>query len=130
MTDAACAAEVAAAIANLCDEFPGTAAVSDGSGGAYVDVPDIGIGPRWTPEVITVRFQISYNYPDAAIYPFFAPAGLRRAEGTWPSNMTEGVPFNGETAIQISLRANRWHPGTDTANGAVHQVRKWLMEVP
>jgi hypothetical protein len=123
-------AEVQAAIEALVDEFPGTAATPDGNGGAFVSVPELRIGPSWTPSVIILKLQLTYNYPDAAIYPFYAPQELQRTQGAWPGNMARGASFNGESLIQISLRANRWHPATDTAVGAVHQVGKWLREVP
>lgn len=100
----------------------------DGGGGAYITVKSVDIGPRWSPEFADIAFQIAFNYPFAAIYPFYASAELARLDGgPWPPAL-QRVGWREQQVTQISLRANRWNPRVDTAAGALAQVRHWFRE--
>ncbi|HEV7492460.1 E2/UBC family protein [Baekduia sp.] len=122
---------VARAIDELKAEFGAEAVASkpDGDGGAFVRVSDLDFGPQWRVSLAELRFHLPYNYPDAAIYPYYLLSDLERLEGNWPDNVRRGVGFDGGTYIQASLRFNRWNPGIDTAAGAVHEVCEWLRTV-
>jgi Prokaryotic E2 family E len=96
-----------------------------GDGGAIVVVHDLDLGASWQPAVIDLTFQIPYNYPFAAIYPYYAAGGLRRTDGQGETAL-QPASWRGQPHTQISLRANRWSPQVDTALGAVVQVQDWF----
>lgn len=101
----------------------------DGAGGAYVTVREIDIGERWTPRFVPLSFQLAFNYPHAAVYPYYCPAGVARVGGGgWPAAM-QPTTWCGEPMMQISLRANRWSPACDSAAGAIAQVRHFFQTV-
>jgi hypothetical protein len=101
-----------------------------GDGGAILTIRDLDIGERWRPNPIDLTFEIAFNYPYAAIYPFYTTPELTRTDGgPWPSAL-QRVGWRGAQRTQISLRANRWNPQVDTALGAVIQVRQWFVKVP
>jgi hypothetical protein len=117
--------EIGQAIGELEAEFPGVIWEPDGQGGAYVTVPGIELGEQWSPRTADLTFQIAFNYPDAAIYPFYLPAPLERFDGSWPQAL-QLVQWRDRNVIQLSLRANRWQPTVDTALGATIQVQDWF----
>ena len=119
------AASVAAAIDELERDFGNVTYEPDGSGGAYVGVGDIDAGPLWVPRLIPVEFHVQFNYPYAAIYPYYTTDELRRVDGSSP-NALQRVDWRGRRVVQISLRATRWQPNIETASSALAQVRHWL----
>lgn len=127
MTAGTISAPVETAIADLEREYD-VIVEPDGSGGAIVTVSPIDLGPKWLPQSIDLIFATAFNYPFAAIYPFYAePALSRTDDGAWPSAL-QRVSWRGRDVTQISLRANRWNPNVDTAIGAVAQVAHWFRE--
>jgi hypothetical protein len=113
---------VQGAIAELTESFGEPVVEPDGQGGAYVTLPGIELGPRWSPPTIDLSFHLPFNYPDAPVYPFFAPPGLAPADGGATPQALQQVGWRERPVTQISLRANRWKPQHDTATGAVMQV--------
>jgi hypothetical protein len=101
----------------------------DGEGGAYVTVEDVDLGPQWEPQRIDLSFHLPFNYPFAAVYPFYGPSDLRRADSGECPPVIQRVEWRGRPVAQISLRASRWQPQIDTASGAVAQVRYWFKDV-
>jgi hypothetical protein len=116
---------LAAAIGELERDFGDVSCEPDGSGGAYVRVADVEAGPLWEPQLIPVEFQVQFNYPYAAIYPYYTIDELLRVDGSWP-NALQHVDWRGRRVVQISLRATRWQPNIETASSALAQVRHWL----
>ncbi len=116
---------LAAAIHELGRDFGDVTCEPDGAGGVYVQVAEVQAGPQWEPAVIPVEFQILFNYPFAAIYPYYTTDELRRVDGAWP-NALQQVDWRGRRVVQISLRATRWQPNIETASSALAQVRHWL----
>jgi hypothetical protein len=116
---------VGTATAELAELF-GISVEAKGDGGAIVTVHALEIGEGWSPSSIDLTFEIAFNYPFAAIYPYFTQPDLQPAAGqAWPSAL-QRVEWRGAQRTQISLRANRWHPQVDTAVGAVLQVQQWF----
>jgi hypothetical protein len=120
---------VSAAIEEIAAEFEGTRSEPDGEGGAYVAVQGIEIGERWSPQLITLEFQILFNYPFGAIYPYFTTAELHRADGGQLPSGLQPVPWRGRPMTQVSLRSNHWDPRHDTALSKLKQARHWLQSV-
>lgn len=123
------AAPIADAVAEL-ERLFGTVDVEpDQTGGAYVTVREIDLSERWAPRVVPLTFQLAFNYPHSAVYPYYCPAGVARVDGSgWPQAM-QPTTWRGEPMVQISLRANRWSPAHDSAAGAVAQVRRFFQTV-
>lgn len=119
------APDVAEGIAELEQAFPGRVRFEpDGSGGAYVTVEDIDLGPRFSTSAAALTFQLAYNYPAAAPYPFYLPADASPT-GAWPQAL-QPIEWRGFRVIQVSLRHTNWDPHRDTAVGSVVQVASWL----
>jgi hypothetical protein len=97
-----------------------------GDGGAVVTVRGVDAGERWSPSSLEVSFEIAFNYPFAAIYPYFTRPDLQPAAGQALPSALQRVEWRGAERTQISLRANRWNPQVDTAVGAVLQVQRWF----
>lgn len=118
--------DVEAGLDELDAAFPGRVQHSpDGTGGTIVTIDGIELGEKWTPSSTPLSFELPYNYPAAAIYPFYIPGDVRRNDGSWHQGLQQ-VGWRGETVIQVSLRHNRWNPGVDSAVGSVLQVQDWL----
>lgn len=101
-----------------------------GDGGAILTVHGLEIGQRWQPDPIDLTCELAFNYPFAAIYPYYTTPDLVRTDGgAWPSAL-QRVEWRGAPRTQISLRSNRWNPQVDTALGAVTQVKRWFNTVP
>jgi hypothetical protein len=123
------AESVAGAIAELEEAF--TVSVEPtGDGGAVVTVHELELGDRWQPGQIDLVFEVAYNYPNAAIYPYFTTPLLNRADGGQFPAALQRVDWRGAPRTQISLRANRWNPQIDKATGAVLQVQRWFETEP
>jgi len=124
LTIAEIAAEVAAAIGQLEEGFPGRISfIPDGTGGANVTVAELELGPRWTRERADLTFNVPYNYPHAPIYPYYLPAGTTPQAGL-PQALQQ-VQWQGQQVVQVSLRNTNWDPSRDNAVGCVLQVRAW-----
>ena len=102
----------------------------DEEGGAYVNVSGLDLDDRWSPRIVSITFHLAFNYPHAAIYPYYGPAGITRTDGGPLPAALQQVSWRGEVRTQISLRANRWSPTHDTAAGAVAQVLRFFRTVP
>ena len=121
---------IAEAVDDLERIFGEVDVVSDGEGGAYVTVRELDLDDRWSPRVVSLTFQLAFNYPHAAVYPYYGPAGITRTDGAPIPAALQQVSWHGEVRTQISLRANRWSPSHDTAAGAVAQVLHFFRTVP
>jgi hypothetical protein len=96
----------------------------DGSGGAYVTVQGVELSDRFARPTAPLTFQLAYNYPAAAPYPFYLP-GDATLSGAWPPAL-QPIEWRGMRVIQVSLRHNNWDPHRDTAVGCVVQISSWL----
>lgn len=118
--------DVEAGLEELETAFPGRVHhVPDGTGGAVVTVDGVELGERWLQPAAALSFELAYNYPAAAIYPFYAPDDIQLSDGSWPAGLQQ-ASWRGQAVIQISLRHNSWNPGLDNAVGSVLQVQDWL----
>jgi hypothetical protein len=119
-------ASIADAVDELGQLFGTVDAEPDETGGAYVTIREIDLGERWTPRIVPLTFQLAFNYPYAAVYPYYCPAGVARVDGCPLPQAIQNVMWRGRPVLQISLRANRWSPAHDSAAGAVEQVRRFF----
>lgn len=126
MNTAVLSEEVARAIEELESAFAGPVTHEpDDVGGAYVTVEKIELGPKWAVEQAPLTLHLAYNYPDAAIYPFYLPDGVVPADGSMPQAL-QPVRWRDQAVMQLSLRHNNWDPRRDNAVGAVMQAQAWL----
>lgn len=126
-------AAVETAIAEIRAAYPGhqVDVEPDGSGGAFVRVSGIDIGPKYSPQVVWVLFLIVHTYPFADVYPHYFPVELRRADGQplgeaiHPNNSI--CPPSGQiTATMVSRRSPRRDPTKETAAIKLAKVIEWL----
>lgn len=98
----------------------------DGSGGAFITMQAIPLGPPWAQADTWIGFQITFQYPYADVYPHFVRSDLSRADGK-PLGAGLGIAqFRGQAAVQVSRRSNKLNPATDTATLKLLKVLKWL----
>jgi hypothetical protein len=124
MSAAVIVPSVAAAIDDLQRDLPSPIRYdADGSGGAFVVVEDCHLGDGWTVQCADLAFHLPYNYPWAAIYPYYLTTE------SWPTGQPDPalqrVIWRGMQVVQISLRHTRWTPEIDNALGCVRQTLEW-----
>lgn len=126
--------EVAEAIEQLQESFPDSVVThrEDGSGGAFVKVDPLLLGDRYNQRSSWIGFHLTYNYPEADVYPHFGAPGLKSADGTELTpeagfNQTQWGPEGAiESVTQFSRRSNHWNPAIDNAAIKLQKVLAWL----
>ena len=103
---------------------------ADGSGGAYVKVHDVPLGPPYAQDHSWFGFHITFQYPYADVYPHFVRPDLKRIDGRPLGEGTGGGSFRNHQAVQLSRRSNRLNPATDTAALKLLKVHQWLKSRP
>lgn len=98
----------------------------DGQGGARVTVEALHIGEQYSPSVSNVEFAITFQYPDADVYPHFLTHPLKRVDGGQLGEGFSETKWNGGSRIQVSRRSNRRASETDTASNKLHKVLEWI----
>lgn len=101
----------------------------ESQGGGYVVVNDMMIGYNYDPQLTWIGFLITFQYPNADVYPHFIDAKVKRTDGR-----SHGAGFSGPTTwpgrpgqvIQLSRRSNRWNPAFDTAAAKLAKVLEWV----
>lgn len=123
--------EVQQAVAELRRSFGEGAvlALSRSDGGAVVTIDPIDVGPGYVPQHTWIKFMISFQYPQADIYPLFVHPDLARADGQSHGKGITGAEFEGEPALQLSRRSNHLDIDIDTAVLKVTKVIQWLKEL-
>ena len=123
---------VADAIDELGRAFPASTVASreDGSGGAYVIVEDVEIGPKFEPSTTWLGGHITATYPYADIYPLFMGDDVRRVDGlAFEGPVSGGAQFEQRSALQISRRYNRTQGFPQTAVAKFLKVLHFLEEL-
>jgi hypothetical protein len=109
-------AELAKAVQELEQQFPGRVAVELEQAGAIITIAEVALGPGWSAQTGMLAFLLPFHYPDAAIYPYHVTGALPTRVS---DNALQPVTWRGAPATQVSLRHNRWNPAHDTALGSV-----------
>lgn len=103
----------------------------DGQGGAHVVVEGIDVGDLYEPRVTWIGFRITFQYPNADVYPHFVRSDLlRKDRRPLGDGISGGHTFMGRPALQISRRSNRLNPAMDTARLKLAKVLQWLSAHP
>jgi hypothetical protein len=125
---------VAQAIAEIRSQFTGhiIEVFADDDGGAFVKVFGCELGESYEPALSWVGFRITFQYPQADVYPHFLIATLRRRDGralgeAFNTNQTwQPTDQKAEAAVMVSRRSNRLNPATDTAVLKLLKVLDWI----
>ena len=122
--------EVEQAVAELRRCFGDAAVVArpKDDGGAVVTIDPIDLGPGYVPQQTWIKFQISFQYPLADVYPLFVRPDLARADGQPHGEAIAQAKFEGEPALQLSRRSSHLDVEVDTAVLKVTKVIQWLRE--
>ena len=103
----------------------------DGSGGAYVRLDNVELGPRFRPQHSWIAGHLPPQLPYADIYPLFVGADVSRVDGVpFSPPVTSGHCFRGCPALQVSRRTNRLDPTVQTAALKFQKVLHWLRTLP
>ena len=101
-------------------------AVATGDGGATVTIARVDPGPAYVQRETWMRFDISYLYPHADIYPLFVRPDLARVDGQPHGEGISPGSFRGSPALQLSRRSNHRNSMIDTVALKVTKVLEWL----
>jgi len=120
--------EVGAAVQEIAVAYADCAVetVEDEQGGAFVTLTDVPIDDRYVQGTSWIGFHVTHAYPYADVYPHFVRHDLSRRDGKPLGEGTSIGSFRGQPAIQLSRRANRHNPATDTALLKLQKVLRWL----
>ena len=124
--------DVDEAIQQIAEAYPACSIekVDDGEGGAFVTIKHLPLDGRYAQPTTWVGFRITHTYPYADVYPHFVRHDLSRRDGKPLGDATSVGNFRSQPAIQLSRRANRHDPATDTALLKLQKVLKWLNSRP
>jgi len=125
--------EVTRAIEEIGATFPNNPPVvrEDGEGGAFVIVENLRLGSTYLQPETWMGFHITFPYPYSDVYPQFVRGDLARADGKPLGHATSpNATFEGRPAVQVSRKANRLNPATDTAVQKLLKVLEWLKTRP
>ena len=122
--------QVEQAVEDLRNCFRGSEVIAKdiGDGGAFVTIDPVHLGSVYTPRETWMKFQISFHYPNADIYPLFISCDVKRSDGQPYGEGIVRATFCGEPALQISRSSNHLNPDIDTAALKVTKVIQWLNE--
>lgn len=126
MTAIVAAVEKAIAELRTCFHDCAIEAEGDGSGGAYIVIREVPLGPPYVQADTWIGFQITFQYPYADVYPHFTRSDLTRVDGRALGEGLGAAQFRSKPAIQISRRSNKLNPSTDTATLKLLKVLQWL----
>jgi hypothetical protein len=121
--------EVKAAVDEIADSFLGCRleAVEDGHGGVFVQLHGVVLdGHPYEQKETWVGFQITNTYPYADVYPHFVRHDLSRKDRKVLGQGISVGSYRGQPAVQVSRRARRHDPATDTALLKLCKVLQWL----
>lgn len=121
--------EVSGAIEDIRTAFPDNSLVirEDHEGGALIIVEDLELGPPYIQESTWMGFHITHPYPYSDPYPQFVRGDLARIDGRPLGEATSlNATFESRPAVQLSRKANRLNPTTDTALSKLLKVLTWL----
>jgi len=105
----------------------------DGTGGAYVRVEPVDLGPAFTEETrrTWIGFAIGFQYPFADVYPHFARVDVQRADGQplgpGLSGPTRFVGWDCD-GVQVSRRSPRRIAELETAALKLAKVLTWMQQ--
>lgn len=98
----------------------------DGSGGVFVIIEPVDLGPTYVQRESWIGFQITFQYPYSDVYPHFVRHDLARVDGQPLGEATSVGSFENRPAVQISRKSNRLNPATDTAAVKLLKVIDWV----
>lgn len=135
MTAMALKRRVTAAITELQASFPSSSVrwTEDGGGGAIVTMERVPLNSEVFVQPETwVGFRITFQYPDADVYPHHVRPDLARKDGR--SLAGDGLHpnnnFEGRTSLMLSRRTKRHDVRGDTAARKLMRVLAWLEQCP
>lgn len=99
----------------------------DGSGGAFVIVDDITVGPTFRPSTTWLGFQVNAAYPHSDVYPHYVGL-LARVDGQALGDAISPTTWQDRPALQLSRRSNRWNPAIDNAANKAERMITWLAD--
>jgi hypothetical protein len=103
----------------------------DDQGGAWVLIEDLEMGDIYEPSTSWMGFRITFQYPNADVYPHYIRSDLlRKDKRPLGDGVSGGHTFMGRPALQLSRRSNRLNPATDTALLKLMKVRQWFSTRP
>lgn len=120
--------EVSQAIEGIRSSYPDATFIveEDGDGGVFVILETVNLGDRYVNPETWIGFQITYQYPNADVYPHFVRSDLARVDGRPLGEGTATASFQKRNAIQCSRKSNQLNPSVDTAVLKLAKVLEWL----
>lgn len=126
---ASCTTAVADAVIQVRQRFTEPVyAWPDGSGGAFVVIDQVDLGPAWVEPVSWLGFVITHLHPLSDVYPHWVRPDLRRIDGLPLAvpPLHSGNQFDGRPAVMVSRASRRRDPGVDTPARKAGSVLAYL----
>lgn len=124
--------EVASGVDELKAQFAPSSVtvIEDGSGGAYVIVESVDLGPRFTNQVTWIGGHLTAQYPYADVYPVFIGNVAHRADGVAFQAPVTPNTFAGRPAWQVSRRNAGAQLQSQSVSGKFLRVIHFLQTMP
>ncbi len=95
-------------------------------GSVKVTISGMEIGDGWVPQTVSITTTLLVTFPSPPPYPFYLPAGLRRADGRAVPNV-RAVTINGTAMTQLSVRP-RGRRAEGSFPALIRGVASWLRD--
>ncbi|WP_129789673.1 hypothetical protein [Promicromonospora panici] len=129
MSEATVTSAVAEALGGLRRAFPEAqiAETSDASGGLFVIIEPIQLGPEFSPKSTWLGMHLSPLLPDADTYPLYIGGGVTRADGSPITDTAiQSVAWQSRSALQLSRRSTRHDAAVSTPALKAGNVIAWF----
>lgn len=98
----------------------------DGQGGARVGVHDLHVGDQYAAPTSQVAFALTFQYPEADVYPHFVVPRMTRADGSPLGPSFSDSSWGDAAATQVSRRSNNRIQDLETAVIKLLKVLAWI----
>lgn len=99
---------------------------ADEQGGARVRVHGLHLGDQYKASTASVGFTISFQYPEADVYPHFVVPALVRGDGNALGASFTAATWDGAEATQVSRKSNNRIQDLETAAIKLNMVIAWI----
>ncbi|MBD3676356.1 MAG: hypothetical protein HUJ26_22835 [Planctomycetaceae bacterium] len=101
----------------------------DSDGGAFVIIHNIDLGEKYQPPVTWIGFRITFQCPEADVYPHFIDGNVKRSDGTkFGKGFSGPRKWQERHSLQISRRSHHINPLVDTPTTKLIKVIQWIQD--
>lgn len=98
----------------------------ESQGGAYVEIIDISLSETYAQGKTWIGFLITFQYPEAEVYPHFVRPDLSRRDGKNLEGGFSRTSWRNKEVTQLSRKTKNFSPDSDHALTKLMKVIEWL----